>query len=319
MATVGLSQPTVRVFVAGGSGVIGRALVPQLIAAGHFVAATTRSKDKIEMVKSLGATPVLLDALDADAVIAAVVEYRPDVVMNQLTSLPKHYNPRNLRPWYEATSRLKVDGTGILLRAAAKVGARRFIYQSIAFMYENAGPPVLEEDAPLALNAPEPFGGLVRTTAEGERLATSTNEVTGVVLRYGQVYGAGTYYGPGSDFQRLAKARMLPVVGSGAGIFSFVHVNDAATAAVAALERGSGVYNITDDDPAPARDWILAYCRELGARPPLHVPAWIARIVAGSFASTAATEGRGASNRKAREELGWTPSIPSWRGLLSAN
>ena len=186
-------------------------------------------------------------------------------------------------------------------------------------MYENAGPPVLEEDAPLALNAPEPFGALVQTTAEGERLATSADEVTGVVLRYGQIYGAGTYYGPGSDFHRLAKSRMLPMVGSGAGIFSFLHVSDAATAAVAALERGSGAYNITDDDPAPARDWIPAYCRELGAPPPLHVPAWVARIVAGSFVSGAATEGRGASNRKAREELGWTPSIPSWRGRLSAN
>lgn len=308
-----------RVFLAGGSGVIGRALVPQLIAAGHFVAATTRSKDKIEMIKSFGATPVLLDALDADAVMAAVVEYRPDVVMNQLTSLPKHYNPRKLRPWYEAMGRLRVDGTRILLRAAAKVGARRFIYQSIAFMYENSGPPVLEEDARLALNAPEPFGALVRTTAEGERLTTSANGINGVVLRYGQIYGEGTYYGPGSDFQRLAKARMLPLIGSGAGIFSFLHVSDAATAAVAALERGSGVYNITDNDPAPARDWIPAYCRELGAPSPLHVPAWVARLVAGSFASAAATQARGASNRKAGEEFGWTPSIPSWRGRLSAN
>lgn len=262
---------------------------------------------------------MLLDALDEDAVRAAVVEYRPDVVVNQLTSLPKHYNPRMLRPWYAATSRLKVQGTRNLLRATAEVGARRFIYQSIAFMYANAGPPLLEEHAPLAFKAPEPFGALVRTTAEGEQLTTSASEVTGVVLRYGQIYGAGTYYGPRGDFQRLAKGRMLPIVGSGAGIFSFLHVSDAASAAVAALEHGSGLYNITDDDPAPARDWIPAYCREVGARPPLHVPAWVARIVAGSFATAAATEARGASNRKAREELGWTPSIPSWHGRLAAN
>jgi nucleoside-diphosphate-sugar epimerase len=318
VATVGRPQPTVRVFVAGGSGVIGRALVPQLIAAGHFVAATTRAKDKIEMVRSLGATPVLLDALDADAVMAAVVEYRPDVVMNQLTALPKHYNPRRLRPSYEATSRLRVDATRILLRAAANVGARRFIYQSIAFMYENAGPLVLEEGAPLALNATEPFGALVRTTAEGERLATSAIDVTGVVLRYGQIYGSGTYFGPGGDFQRQARARMLPLVGSGAGLFSFLHVTDAAAAAVAALDRGSGVYNIVDDDPAAARDWIPEYCRELGAPPPLHVPAWIAKIVAGSFAVAALTDARGASNRKAKSELGWSPSLPSWRGRLAA-
>jgi nucleoside-diphosphate-sugar epimerase len=308
----------VRIFVAGGSGVIGRALVPRLIAAGHVVAATTRSQVKIELLESLGATPVLLDALDEEAVIGAVQSFRPDAMMNQMTSLPKHYNPRKLRPWYEATNRLRVDGTRILLAAAAKVGARRFIYQSIAFMYKNVGPQVVEEGAPLAIDAPDPFGGAVRATVEGERFATTTEGIIGVALRYGQLYGPGTYFSAGGDFQRQAKARMLPIVGSGAGIFSFLHVTDAATAAIAALERGHGVYNITDDEPAAARDWIPAFCREVGAPPPLHVPAWVAAIVAGSFAVGILTEGRGASNRKAKLEMGWTPSHASWRAGLSA-
>ena len=307
-----------RVFVAGGSGVIGRALVPRLIAAGHIVAATTRSHDKAEMIKSFGATPVVLDALDEESVMPAVREFQPEVVMNQLTSLPRRYNPRALRPWYEKTNRLRVDGTRILLRAATQVGARRFVYQSIAFMYKNVGPAVVDEEAPLAVNAPEPFGSAVRATVEGERLATTTGGVAGVALRYGQLYGAGTYFAAGGDFARQARSRMLPVVGSGAGMFSFLHVTDAATAAIAALERGTGVYNITDDEPAAARDWIPAYCRELGAPPPLHVPAWAARVVAGSFATSVLTEGRGASNGKARRELGWTPSHATWRAGLSA-
>lgn len=307
-----------RIFVAGGSGVIGRALVPRLIAAGHTVAATTRLSEKVELIESMGATPVVLDALDEEAVIGAVESFRPDAVMNQMTSLPKRYNPRKLRPWYEATNRLRVDGTRILLAAGTRVGARRFIYQSIAFMYQNVGPQVVEEGAPLAIEAPEPFGGAVRATVEGEHLATTTDGIIGVVLRYGQLYGPGTYFSAGGDFQRQAKARMLPIVGSGGGIFSFLHVTDAATAAIAALERGHGVYNITDDEPAAARDWIPAFCREIGAPPPLHIPAWVVRIVAGSFAVGVLTEGRGASNRRAKREMGWTPSHASWRaGFLA--
>lgn len=184
--------------------------------------------------------------------------------MNRLTSLPKRYNPRRLRPWYEATSRLRVSGTQILLRAAAEVGARRFVYQSIAFMYAFTGPPIVGEEAPLALDAPEPFGAAFRATLEGEQLATSVDGIGGVVLRYGQLYGPGTYFAADGDFARQARARMLPIVG-GNGIFSFVHVDDAAGAAVAALEGGSGIYNIADDDPATGREWIKAFCAELHA------------------------------------------------------
>jgi nucleoside-diphosphate-sugar epimerase len=308
----------VRVFVAGGSGAIGRVLIPRLVAAGHIVAATTRTQNKVGLIESLGATPVLLDALDEVSVTAVLESFRPDALMNQLTSLPQHYSPRQMGPWFDATNKLRVDGTRILIAAAAKVGARRLVYQSIAFIYKTMGPLVVEENAPVAFDAPEPFGGAVRATVEGERLAMATDGITGVALRYGQLYGPGTYFAAGGDFQRQARARMLPIVGSGAGIFSFLHVDDAATAAIAALERGQGVYNITDDEPAAARDWIPAFCRDVGAPPPFRVPAFVARMIAGSFATSALTEGRGASNRKAKSEMGWTPSHPTWRaGFVS--
>jgi 2-alkyl-3-oxoalkanoate reductase len=303
----------VRVFVAGGSGAIGRALLPRLVAAGHEVAVTTRSPAKAPQVQSLGATAVVLDVLDEKAVLAAVCKYRPAVLMNQLTSLPPRYNPRRLGPWYRATSRLRVEGSRILLRAAAEVGAVRFIYQSSAFMYALAGPPVVDEHAPLAVDAPAPFGDLVRATLEGERLATSMQAIDGVVLRYGQLYGPGTYFDRNGDFARQARSRMLPIVGEGDGVFSFLHIDDAATSAIAALDRGSGIYNITDDDPALAREWIPAFCAELGAPRPWRVPAWPVRLAAGRFATSLLTDGRGASNAKAKRELGWSPMQATWR------
>ena len=302
-----------KVFVAGGSGAVGRVLVPRLVAAGHEVAATTRSADRVALLESLGAKPVVVDALDAEALAAAVRGFKPDALMNQLTSLPQRYNPRGIKPWYEATSRLRVEATRTLLRAVAEVGATRFIYQSIAFMYALAGPRVLDEAAPLALEAAEPFGSSVRATAEGERLAMSAEGVVGVVLRYGQLYGPGTYFALDGDFAIQARRRMLPVIGDGGGLFSFLHMDDAATSALAALERGAGVYNITDDDPAPAREWIPAFCKEVGAPTPWRVPAWVARLAAGEFAVSQLTEGRGASNAKAKRELAWTPSRPTWR------
>jgi len=209
-----------KVFVAGGSGVIGRRLVPQLVAAGHEVGATTRSDAKAPMLRSLGAVPIVVDALDAPALHRATVGFGPDAVMNQLTDLPQRYNPRRLGPYYERTARLRVQATQTLLAATKEAGARRFIYQSIAFMYATTGPAVLSEDAPLALDAPEPFGIAVRSTAEGERLALSTAGITGVVLRYGQLYGPGTYFGQDGDIARQARQRMLPIVGDGRGVFS---------------------------------------------------------------------------------------------------
>jgi len=302
-----------KVFLAGGSGVIGRRLIPQLVVAGNQVAATTRSSAKTTLLESLGASPVVVDALDARGLSKAVTDFRPEAVMNQLTDLPQRYNPRKLGPFYERTSRLRVEATRTLLDAAREAGARRFIYQSIAFMYAAAGPAVLPENAALALGAPEPFGSVVRATAEGERLTLAADGITGVVLRYGQLYGPGTYFDHGGDFARQARRRMLPVVGGGGGVFSFVHVDDAATAAVVALERGNGLYNIVDDDPAAARDWIPAFCRDVGAPAPMHVPGWLVALLAGRFAEATLRLGRGASNTKAKRELGWAPRHPTWR------
>lgn len=303
-----------KVFLAGGSGVIGRRLIPQLVAAGHEVAATTRSTAKGSMIESLGAIPLVVDALDAPALSRAVTEFRPDAVMNQLTDLPQRYNPRKLGPYYERTSRLRIDATRTLLSAAEEAGARRFVYQSLAFMYVPVGPAALAEDAKLALNAPEPFGSAVRATVEGERLALSADGITGVALRYGQLYGPGTYFDREGDFARQARRRMLPIVGSGAGVFSFLHVDDAAGAAVVALERGEGAYNIVDDDPAVAREWIPAFCRDVGAPAPTRVPGWLVELLAGKFAAATMQRGRGASNAKAKRELGWEPRHPTWRG-----
>ena len=309
-----------RVFVAGGTGVIGRTLLPMLASAGHQVAATTRDPAKQRLIESLGAAPFVLDALDRQAVIAAVKSFRPTAVMNQLTSLPEHYNPRRLKASYEATSRLRVDATRTLLESAIDVGANRFVYQSIAFfMYALTGPPVADEDAPLALNAPEPFGGMIRATYEGERMATSADRTTGVVLRYGQLYGPGTYFARDGDFARLARRGMLPIAGEGSGTVSFLHVDDAAGSALAALERGSGVYNITDDEPALAREWIPAFCAAVGGSRPRRVPGWIVSLVAGSFATSQMKAGRGASNAKAKGELGWSPTRPTWRAGFMAD
>ena len=295
-------------------------MLPALVSAGHQVAATTRDPAKQRLIESLGAAPFVLDALDRAAVIAAVKSFRPTAVMNQMTSLPEHYNPRGLKPWFEATSRLRVDATRTLLEAAIEVGANRFIYQSIAFfMYALSGPPVADEDAPLALNAPEPFGGMIRATYEGERLATSADRITAVVLRFGQLYGPGTYFAHDGDFARLARKGMLPIVGDCAGTVSFLHVDDAASSALAALERGAGIYNITDNDPAPAREWIPAFCAAVGGPRPRRVPGWIVSLAAGSFATSQMTNGRGASNAKAKRELGWSPTRPTWRAGFMAD
>lgn len=302
-----------RVFVAGGSGAIGRRLVPQLLAAGHQVTATTSQSGKSEMLRALGAEPVVLDALDESAVLEAVREASPDVVMNQLTRLPERYNPRKLGPWYERSSRLRVEGTRHLLAGAGAAGARRFVYQSIAFMYALAGPPVLDEDASIATDAPEPFGSAVRATVEGERLTLASRGIEGVVLRYGWFYGPGTWFHPDGDVGDRARRRQFPIVGGGGGLSSFLHVDDAAGAAVCAVVRGSGVYNVVDDDPAPGREWIPVFAQAVGAPRPWRVPRWLAAMLVGSWPADVLVRGRGAFNARAKQELGWRPRHASWR------
>jgi nucleoside-diphosphate-sugar epimerase len=298
-----------RVFLAGGSGVVGRPLVAQLLAAGHQVAATTRTPGKAAQISAAGAAPVVVDALDAQALTRAVHDARPDAIVHQLTALPPRYDPS--RPgFYDATNRLRTEATRTLLAAGEELGVRRYLFQSVCFLYKLTGPQVLDESAPVATDSPEPFGAAARLTIEGEQMIAAAG---GVVLRYGQLYGPGTYYTRDGDFGRRARRRLLPVVGDGGGVFSFLHVEDAASAAVAALSRGAGVYNVADDEPAAYRDWLPVFCDAVGAPKPMRVPVWLGKLAGGSFAVANLLYGRGASNAKAKAELGWTPSRPSWR------
>jgi nucleoside-diphosphate-sugar epimerase len=302
-----------RVFVAGATGAIGRPLVTQLAAAGHDVTGTTRSEQKAEQIRAAGARAAVCDALDADALRAALVEAAPEVVVHQLTALPPRFNPRN-KAIYDATNRVRREGTRTLLDAARAAGARRIVCQSVAFGYA-PGPraEAKDEDAPLALGAPPPFGEGMRVLAEMERDVLEADGIEGVVLRYGWFYGPGTYFGERGSMAQDVRRRRFPVIGSGGGLFSFIHVDDAASATVAAVERGaSGVYNVVDDDPGAMRDWLPAYAESIGAKKPLRVPVWLARLVAGPMANLM-DAAPGASNARAKRELGWEPRWRSWR------
>jgi 2-alkyl-3-oxoalkanoate reductase len=306
----------VRVFVAGGSGAVGGPLIRRLVAAGHEVTGTTRSKERAVRVRAAGGHAVLCDALDAGALHTAVAEAAPEAVVHELTSLPHRFKPRD-KKLYHATNRLRREGTRNLLAAARTAGAGRFVCQSIAFAYAPIGGPIKDEDAPLFTDAHEPFGDGVRAVAEMERMVLDAD---GIVLRYGWFYGPGTFYGSGGSMTADVRRRRFPLVGDGGGISSFVHVDDAADATLVAIERGgAGIYNVVDDDPAPLREWLPLFAEANGARPPLRVPAWLARLVAGDFVAGMATALRGASNAKAKRELGWEPRWSSWRsGFVEA-
>jgi 2-alkyl-3-oxoalkanoate reductase len=302
-----------RVFVAGASGAIGRPLVPRLVAAGHEVTGTTRSERSAEAIRAAGASAAIVDALDADALREAVERAAPEAIVHELTALPERFNPRK-RGLYDATNRIRREGTSNLLDAARAAGVRRFVCQSIAFAYAPAAKPVvMDEEAPLNLEAPPPFSEGMRVIAEMEGMVLGAEGLEGLVLRYGWFYGPGTYYGEGGSMAADVRKRRFPVVGSGSGLFSFIHTDDAADATVAAVERGApGVYNVVDDEPAALRDWVPAYAEAIGAPPPRRVPVWLARLVAGKMASSMDVQ-PGASNAKAKRELGWAPRWSSWR------
>ncbi len=301
-----------KVFVAGASGVIGRPLVGQLVAAGHEVAGATSKAENAARLEAAGATPIVCDALDAEAVQAAVRDAAPEVVISQLTRLPREYNPRKID--YGPTNRARAEGGHNLIEAARAAGVRRFITQSVAFIYAPEGEMIKDEEARPWIDAPDPFRSGAGSTLEHEREATHTPGLEGVVLRYGQFYGPGTYYASDGNIAEQVRRRRFPIVGRGEGMFSFIHTDDAASATVASLERGApGIYNIVDDEPAPLREWLPVYVEALGARRPRRVPTFLARLVAGPFAAAFATQLRGASNAKAKRELGWEPSYPSWR------
>ena len=299
-----------RVFVAGASGAIGRPLLPKLIAAGHEVTGMTRSEARAEDVRAAGADAAVVDVFDADALRAAVERASPEVIVHELTSLPDRIDFRK-EDTYAATNRVRTEGTRNLIDAARAAGARRFVSQSIAFAYRMDGQGLKTEDDPLLDDAPGAFGSGVSALREMEEMVLATD---GLVLRYGFFYGPGTYYGDDGTSTEDVRRRRLPIVGKGSGTFSFIHVDDAADATVAAVERGApGLYNIVDDEPAPMKEWVPVFAQAAGAKPPRRVPVWLARFVAGKDVSNFAVELRGVSNEKAKRELGWQPAHPSWR------
>jgi 2-alkyl-3-oxoalkanoate reductase len=302
-----------KVFVAGASGAIGRPLVRQLLSAGHEVMGMTRREEKAAAIRAAGAEAVVCDVFDATALESAVREAAPEVVIHELTALPPRLDPKS-KDALGPTNRLRGEGTRNLIAAARVAGARRLIAGSVAFFYVPEGDWVKGEDAPAFGEAPGPFGKAARALADHERQVTEAEGLEGVVLRYGWLYGPGTYYDrEGSQTEDFHKRR-IPIVGKGTGTFSFVQIEDAATATVAAVERGEpGIYNVVDDEPAPMSEWVPVFAEAVGAKKPHRVSTWLARLLAGPTVAGMATEMRGASNAKAKRELGWQPSYPSWR------
>ena len=311
-----------KVFVAGATGALGRALVPQLVARGHEVVGMTRSASKQDLVRSLGARPVVADALDPDAVAQAVASAEPEVIVHELTALSGPMSIRDARhPDRSAaakmTNRLRTEATDHLLAAGRAVGARRFVAQSFgAFRFARTGGPVLTEADPLD---PDPPAAL-RPVQEGllylERAVTTIEWGEGLALRYGGFYGPGTAISLAPDAVMAApiRKRRFPIVGDGGGVWSHVHIEDAAAATVVAVERGRpGIYNIVDDEPAPVREWLPVLASALDAKPPRRIPRWLGRLAAGEAATLMMTDVRGASNEKAKRELGWQLRYPSWR------
>ena len=304
-----------KIFVAGATGALGRQLIPQLVAKGHEVAGMTRSADKQDLVRSLGARPVVADALDPDAVAQGVAQAEPDVIVHQLTALSGDFDMRHIREFLEVTNRLRTEGTDHLLAAGRAVGIQRFVAQSYAgWPAARTGGPVKTEEDELDPNPPDAMREALDAIRHLEAAVSGATWTEGVVLRYGGFYGPGTGMSRGGDQAQLIEKRKWPVVGDGGGVWSFVQIEDAATATVEAVEHGSpGVYNVVDDDPAPVREWLPALAAALGARKPMRLPRWLGRIAAGEAGVVMMTEVRGASNAKAKRELGWQLRYPSWR------
>jgi nucleoside-diphosphate-sugar epimerase len=302
-----------KVFVAGATGAIGKRLVPMLVENGHEVVGMARSRP--ELVEELGARPVVADALDRDALVRAVVEAAPDVIVHQLTAISASSSMRNIDREFEQTNRLRTEGTDNLLAAARAAGVRRFVAQSFGgWPYTREGGPVKSEDDPLDPHPPKSFRQTLGAIKHLERAVTGAKGIEGIVLRYGGFYGPGTSLAPGEAHFEAVRKRRFPVVGDGAGVWSFTHIDDAAAATLAAIERGRpGVYNVCDDEPAPVREWLPELAKTLGAKPPMRVPRWLGRVLGGEAAAVMMTEVRGASNAKAKRELGWEPRHASWR------
>jgi nucleoside-diphosphate-sugar epimerase len=310
-----------KILVAGSTGALGKQLVPRLVAAGHEVVGMTRTPSKQDAIRAMGARPVVTDALVPDQVAQAVAEAQPDVIVHEMTAIPGNLNMRRFDRDFAATNRLRTEGTDHLLAAGRAVGVKKFVAQSFAgWPFARTGGPIKTEEDPLDPTPPAAMQSTVDAIRHLENAVTNATWTEGVVLRYGGFYGPGTSLAvDGGELVEMIRKRRFPVVGNGAGLWSFIHIEDAAEATVAAIERGKrGIYNIVDDEPSPTSEWLPGAARALHAKPPHHVPRLIGRLLGGEVAAMMMTEARGASNAKAKRELGWQPRHPTWREGFSA-
>ena len=308
-----------KVFVAGGTGVIGRRLVPLLVDSGHQVTVMTRRPGREELVRAMGAEAAVADVFDRPELEEVIARAEPDVLIHQLTSLPRAISPRKIADQFADNDRVRVEGTRNLVAAAVTAGVGKIVAQSIAFVYEPRGGMIKDETDPLWLTAPEPFARSVRAVESLEDCVTMTDGIEGVVLRYGYLYGPETSYARDGQIAEMVRKRHFPVVGDGGAFTSFVHVEDAAQAALAALGIVEpGIYNIVDDEPAPLSEWLPVYATALQTPPARRVPRLVASAVAGRYGLYLMTEQRGASNAKAKRSLRWKPAYASWRAGFTA-
>jgi nucleoside-diphosphate-sugar epimerase len=304
-----------KIFVAGATGALGARLVPMLVDGGHDVVAMTRSSQKADGLRALGAEPAVADGLDRGSVMQAVMRAEPEVVIHQMTALANARNMKKFDEEFALTNRLRTEGTDHLLEAARAAGARRLIVQSYAaWPYERTGGAVKTEDDPLDPDPPANQRRTLDAIRHAERPALEGGDLEVLALRYGAFYGPGTGFAPGGDMLELVAKRKLPVVGDGAGVWSFVHIDDAASATVAAMDHGAaGVYNAVDDEPAPVSEWLPDLAAAIGAKAPRHIPLWLGRLAIGEVGISLMTQIRGAANVRAKRELQWTPRYATWR------
>jgi len=306
-----------KIFIAGATGALGGHLIPRLIAAGHEVTGMTRSPARADALRALGARPTVADALDPEGVARAVAFAEPEVIVHQLTALSGEADLRHFDRAFAVTDRLRVEGTDNLLAAGRAAGVRRVVAQSFAgWPFARTGGPVKTEGDPLDPHPPAAMRRSLAAIEHVESVVSAATPATGLVLRYGNFYGPGTGLSqePDAPMTALVRRRRLPVIGGGNGVWSLVHIEDAAAATAAAIERGAaGIYQVVDDEPAPVRVWLPALAAALDAPPPLRLPRWLGRLVAGEAVTVMMTESRGASNAKARRELDWRPRYASWR------
>lgn len=304
-----------KVFVAGSTGAIGRVLVPQLMEKGHEVVALVRDDRKAEALLAAGATVAVADALNKEALTAAIRKAEPEVIIHQLTALAHAGNLKRLDDEFVLTNRFRTEVTDTLLAAARLVGARRFIAQSFCgWPFAREGGPVKAEEAPLDPNPPSGFAKILAAIRYLEDTVRKTVDLRVLALRYGPFYGPGTGIAQDGPIIKLVRKRMLPIVGNGAGMWSFIHIHDAARATVAAVSSGSpGIYNMVDNEPAPVTTWLPTLADAVGAKPPYRVPVWLGKLAIGEGGVSMMTQIRGGSNAKAKQELGWEPTYQTWR------